>query len=661
MNSSAALLATDVEAPVIVVGTGPVGMQFARNLSALRPRQRIQLFGKEPIAPYDRVRLSDLLAGRTNSQTLFQAQFSAGGAVETFNHCPVIRIHPMEQTIVDADSRYHPYSKLVIATGSTPFLPDIPGIDLKRVYTFRDIGDAEQLVARRVASQHTVVIGGGLLGVEAAAAMTRGNTQVTVVQQAPHLMNRQLDETGAEYLRRSLQEKGVRVCTGSGVRALLADDLRPEAVGGVRLRDGSTIHCDTVIVAAGIKPEVMLAREAGIAVGKGIKVGTTLRSSVPTIYAIGECAEFAGQIYGLVAPGLEQAAVAAADIAGQRALYLGSLSATNLKVAGEHVFSAGIVDGDETTLPLQAVVYEDAVNGLYRKLLVSRGQLVGALGYGRWDDTARLQNAIIAQQRVFFWQLARFSRSGSLWGVGAQAQVGQWPQGALVCNCRGVTRGRLSQAMARGCDTIEQLASETGASTVCGSCQPLLQNLVGQAATRLRVPAVRTLTGVIAVAAFLLALLMQTPPAVSTSVQATPWWELVWSDGLYKQISGFSMLGLVVLGLAVSFKKRLLTERLRSHFNYWRLWHVGMGTLAIALLILHTGFQSGDNLNQWLLYNFLALSAVGAAASMVIPIEQRLSPQLGKQLRNVSNWAHLMLSWPLPVLLSFHIISVYYF
>ena len=645
--------------PVIVIGSGPVGVAFVKKLKARLPDAPVKLFGAEEAPAYDRIGLSDLLAG--NSTLAALSQDLSLPNVECLFHCAIVSVEPETQRVTDQYGRQHPYSRLVFATGSRPFRPTIPGIDLKRVYTFRDLRDTEHLVARRAASQHTVVIGGGLLGLEAAVAMSRLNTKVSVVQQAPHLMNRQLDEEAATFLQAAVLKRVSAIYTGSGVREIVSSARSPGQVAGVRLRSGEVITCDTVIVAAGIQPNIDLARSAGIAIGQGIKVNTRLETSVPGVYAIGECAEFAGQLYGLVGPGIEQASVLSALFAGQSVAYLGSLSASKLKVAGEHVFSAGETQADRTTLPLQAAEFRDGVAGHYRKIFISRGQLVGALAYGPWDDSPRVQSAISERQRVFFWQLMRFRATGSLWPLAQQDEVASWPATAVVCNCRGINRGDISVAIAGGCSNVAAITRTTGAAGVCGSCEPLLENLLGS-------PAKPAITGgsmglglIAVVASIFLLVFLQTDVAPSSSIQTQPWWERLWSLSDYKQYTGFTLLGLLILGLLVSLKKRVLPEKLRGHFRIWRLWHAVSGVTALLLLALHTGFELGDNLNRWLLLNFLALSALGALAGFAVSLEGSLSTRLGRQARQWSHWAHLLVSWPLPALLSFHILSVYYF
>ncbi len=650
---------SSTSSPIIVIGSGPVGVAFVQKLKARLPGVRVKLFGAEEAPAYDRIRLSELLAGKSSVASL--SQDISLDDVECFFHCAIVAIDPESRHVVDQNNQIHPYSRLIIATGSRPYRPSIPGVDLKRVYTFRDLRDTEHLVARRAASQHTVVVGGGLLGLEAAAAMARLNTRVSVVQQASHLMNRQLDEKAASLLEASLRKRVSEVYTGSGVREIQPASQAAHTVGGVVLRNGHVIACDTVIIAAGIEPNTDLAKASGIAVGRGIKVNTRLETSVAGIYAIGECAEFAGQLYGLVAPGIEQAGVLAAAIAGQEVAYLGSLSASKLKVAGESVFSAGEIHSDETTLPLQSAEYCDPEKSLYRKLLVSRGQLVGALGYGEWEETPRLQSAISEQRRVFFWQLWRFQKTGSLWPQVERTQVASWPASARVCNCRGVTRGDLSRAIQGGCQTVTEITQATGAAGVCGSCEPLLHNLLGEPERPSFSGGSTALALLAALASALLVGFMQIDFQPSSSIQSLPWWERLWSHSDYKQYTGFTLLGLLALGLLVSLKKRLLPERLRGHFSYWRLWHVFSGVTALLLLGLHTGFELGDNLNRWLILNFLALSALGAVVGLVVSFEAKLPARLGKQARHWSQWAHLLVSWPLPALLSFHILSVYYF
>jgi nitrite reductase (NADH) large subunit len=290
--------------PVVIVGAGPVGIKTAQELHRRRTDVPIVIYGDEPSEPYNRVRLSGLLSGELTWQALTRdLALPQTRNVEARLGCAVVSIDRECRTVCDAAGYVQPYSNVVVATGSRPHVPRIPGMSLPGVYTFRDARDVQQLIARRVRTRRTIVLGGGLLGLEAARAMQRFNTHVHVVEHFTRLMMRQLDEAGARLLLEHVQGLGIDVILGDSAVRVLGGDR----VSGLALRSGATLECDTIIVATGIQPNIELARAAGLHVGRGIRVNDRMQSSDPLIYAVGECAEHRDRVYGIVAPGLEQA------------------------------------------------------------------------------------------------------------------------------------------------------------------------------------------------------------------------------------------------------------------------------------------------------------------------------------------------------------------
>ncbi len=648
--------------PVVVVGAGPVGLRVAAELAQRQPSRPLLIFGEETWAPYDRIQLSALLAGTRRLPELqrqAQAQLAASEAPVLHLGRRIVRIEPAQHRVIDHHGDAHRYATLVLATGSRARVPGIPGIDLRGVFTLRDLSDAQALAARQLRSRATVVIGGGPLGLECARAMQRHHTQVTVVDHNERLMHRQLDAEGAAQLREHVGALGVQVRLGARTVQICAG--RDGAVAGVVLADGERLACDTVVVAAGIVPRIELARAAGIAVGRGIRVDDRLQTSVPDIYAIGECAEHDGQLYGLVAPGFEQAAVAAEAIAGGQARYVGTVTATQLKILGRSVYSLGEL-GENPRLPGARHVHWRDAAGRYRKLVLYRGRAYGVIAIGPWPALPRVQDLVRQRRRVWPWQVWRFRRTGFIWDAQGQPEVSAWPAGAVVCNCTGVTRGRLSQAVGAGCASVAALGAQTGAGTVCGSCQPLLAGLVGGPALSPQ-PAGghRQLAGLagLTLAAVLAVLLLPAIPYASSFPLA---WhpEVLWRDGLLKQVSGFSVLGLALLALPLSLRKRLPRVRF-GRYPLWRLLHALVALLALLGLWLHTGGRLGDNLNAWLMLCVAALMAAGAAAAAVTAFEHRLAPARAKRWRRQTLWLHLLASWPLPALLGFHVLKTYYY
>jgi len=645
--------------PVVVVGNGPVGMRVAQELLERLPDRPVVIYGDEPHEPYNRVRLSSWLAGELDTESLLQPlQRSSGARIDEHMGYRIESIDKDAKCVVDNTGRVQPYDKLVLATGSSPFVPGIPGVDLAGVFTFRNLDDANRLLARRARSHHTVVLGGGLLGLEAARGMQRGNTRVTVIELADRLLGQQLDATGSARLQAEVEALGIEVLIGEGVAEVLGE----ERIRGVRLRSGRELFCDTLVLSTGIRPNIELARQAGLDIGRGIKVDDAMRTSAPHIYAVGECAEHRGRVYGLVGPGLEQAAVAAANIAGTEGHYAGSVTVSRLKVVGTQVFSMGPMGAGADPHDGTAHVYRDDARGIYRKILVRRQRLVGVIGIGDWAETVRLQTMIEGAGRIWPWQVMRFGLSGRIWPEREGQGVAAWPAQAAVCQCTGVTRGAVGDAILFGACSVADVSKATGASTVCGSCKPLVEELLGGRAAPEPVAMHRTLLGTASVG-LLAALLVVFAPALpyADSVQH-PWhWDILWREGLFKQISGFTVLGLFAVGLLLSPRKRIKKLSGLGRFDAWRLVHIVLGLLVILGLVAHTGFRLGHGLNLLLIAAFSATLVLGALSTGVIALEHRIGGALARRLRRQSVLWHILLFWPVPVLLGWHVFKTYWF
>jgi nitrite reductase (NADH) large subunit len=646
-----------VAEPVVVVGTGPVGVRVAQELARRAPGMPVVVFGNEAAVPYNRVRLSSLLAGELSWGELIEGQeLPAGPAVVTRLNCGIVEIDRGQRTVRDAAGRVQCYSKLVLATGSRPLIPEIPGIHQAHVYVFRALRDAERLCARRMRSRRTAVIGGGLLGLEAARAMQRFNTQVCVVEHATRLMPRQLDEAGAARLAEHVRALGIEVVLGHPVRQVLGDG----SVTGLRLRSGLEIECDTLVVAAGIRPNTALAAAAGLAVGRGVRVNDFMQTSDPDIYAVGECAEHDGEVWGLIAPGLEQAAVAAHNVTGSRSRYRGSSVATRLKVLDLPVFSMGAVNEYSRLDLATELVHSDLKTGTYRKIVTERGRLIGAIALGDFPEMSRVQEMILQGRLVMPLQRWRLRREGTLWPEQEPGAVAEWPASAVVCNCTGVTRGEISRACAAGCRTVEEVAAATRASSVCGSCRPLVAELAGAAGPAQPVRGWKLLLGASGTAlkaATAIAALLAIPYAATVQV---PWqWDLLWRDSFWKQVSGYSVLALCAALAVLSLRKRIPRFTL-GDFPLWRIAHALLGVLTLAGIAVHTGGRLGSNLNFLLMATFLGVVALGAVAGGVIALEHRLGEGAAR-LRRTWLWTHILIAWPIPVLLAFHVLKTYYF
>ena len=367
---------------LIVIGNGMAAARFVDELAQRAlGRYAVAVIGEEPRLAYNRVLLSALLADEVDFDDieLKPARWWRDRGVTLRYGERATQVDAAARNVTLAGGTQLAFSKLVFATGSQPIKPDIPGMDLPGVLTFRDVDDVNAIAATKAAGARVVVIGGGLLGLEAAYGLAKAGARVTLLHLMDRLMERQLDQRAALMLKRAVEAKGIAVRLQAQT-ARIAGSGRVEAV---ELRDGTTIAADTVVVAVGIRANIGLARAAGLEVGRGIVVDDHLETSTAGVHAIGECAEHRGCCYGLVEPAYEQAQLLARRLAGERTSYSGSVLATNLKVSGVNVFSAG--DFLATIDEAEEIVFSDPAVGVYKKLIIAHDRLVGAVLFG---DTA---------------------------------------------------------------------------------------------------------------------------------------------------------------------------------------------------------------------------------------------------------------------------------
>lgn len=642
---------------IIIIGTGPVGIKFIQSIMEHESDPKITIFGNEPWEPYNRVKLSSFFAGHIDMDDLAIGNNLENENLVFHNNCEITSIDTFSKTVTDQSGNVHHYSKLILATGSKPRVPNIPGMNLDNIFTFRNMTDIEHLLARRTRSRKTVVIGGGVLGIEAAKAMTKQNTEVTIIDHSLRLMSSQLDEHASELLSEHLLSLGIKVILNTGVKELKGTDK----IEQLELSDGRLLNFDTVIVSAGIIPNVELARNIGLNVGKGIRVNDQMQTSNEDIYAIGECAEHRGKIYGVVKPGYEQAKVAAYSLYGKKANYTGSLSSTQIKVIDINVFSMG----DVTELPSVGIakeyVYEDRAKGIYRKVVVKTHRIIGAIAVGEWDELGRIQEAIIKNRITPPWTVAKFKSTGNLWPQTESNEVAQWPAATVVCNCTGVTRGELSAEIKKGTTTLDALCTKTGASTVCGSCKPhITQLLTGSQVVKPAVGAKNLFAfGLLTTVIMILALVLPAIPYAET-VDVAWQWDTLWRDNLYKQISGYTILGLSAIALLLSLNKRVKSFTLLT-FPVWRVIHVVLGFLAVIGLAVHSGYRLGEGVNFYLASSFIAILIAGGASSILVAIEDKIDFSLARKLKRNIVWLHILAFWPLPALLAVHIFKTYYY
>jgi nitrite reductase (NADH) large subunit len=371
-----------VSEPLVIVGNGMAAARLVDELAKTAlGRYAVAVIGDEPRLAYNRVLLSSVLAGETGSHEieLRPADWWRHRGVTVRYGYRVTEIDTGRRELKIEGEESMEYSKLVLATGSTPLRLNVPGADLAGVHTFRDTRDVDLLLTLAAAKKRVVVVGGGLLGLEAAYGLAKAGAPVTLLHLMDRLMERQLDGPAADLLKTLVERKGIRILLNASTKCIHGDGH----VEAVELADGSRIEADAVIFAAGIKPNIALAKDAGIAVNRGIVVNDVMQTASPDIFALGECAEHRGTSYGLVEPAYEQARVLARHLAGRPAAYQGSVVSTNLKVSGVSVFSAGDFMGGEGS---ENLVLSDRRRGTYKKLVIADGRLTGAVLIGDTVD-----------------------------------------------------------------------------------------------------------------------------------------------------------------------------------------------------------------------------------------------------------------------------------
>ncbi len=470
---------------LVMVGNGMAGVRTLEELLRLAPDlYEIAVFGAEPHPNYNRILLSPVLAGEQTLDEIIlnPLEWYAEHGIRLHLGKQVVEVNRSRRVAVAADGTEEAYDRLLLATGSTPFIPPLPGKDLEGVIAYRDIADTNTMIETAKTHKHAVVVGGGLLGLEAANGLMLRGMKVTVVHLAPWLMERQLDEIAGGMLRKSLEAKGLKFRLGANTSELIGDsvDGKSGRVKAVRFKDGSEEPADLVVMAAGIRPNTALAEKIGIYCNRGIVVNDTMQTTTDArIYAVGECAAHRGIAYGLVAPLFEQAKVCATHLAefgiGR---YLGSQTSTKLKVTGIDLFSAGDFMGGEGT---EEIVLSDPYSSVYKKLVVRDDILIGACLYGdtadgSWyfDMVREKKNVASIREQLMFGE----QHLGDT-GHAGNSRAGAMADTAEVCGCNGVTKGTIVKAIReQGLFTIDEVKKCTKASASCGSCTGLVEQIL---------------------------------------------------------------------------------------------------------------------------------------------------------------------------------------
>lgn len=465
---------------LVVVGNGMAGMRVVEELLKISPDlYDITVFGDEPHPNYNRIMLSPVLA---NEQTiddiiLNTREWYAENSITLHTNARINKIDRAKCTVTAENGETTEYDRLLIATGSKPFMPPIPGNDLDGVIGYRDIKDTNDMIDAAKKYKHAVVIGGGLLGLEAANGLKIQGMDVTVIHRNKWLLEKQLDKTAGVMLQKSLEAKGLKFHLTTNTETIVGNESG--RVKAVRFKEGFELPADLVVLAVGIRPNFALAESAGIHCDKGIVVNDTMQTFDPRIYAVGECVSHRGVSYGLVAPLFEMAKVCATHLANFGiGLYRGSVTSTKLKVTGIDLFSAGDFRGGEGT---EEILLHDAVGGVYKKLVLQDDKIIGSVLYGDTADGAWYFKMLRDGKKIDEIRDNLMFGQDSLGNTGHQGQdlAASMPDDMEVCGCNGVCKGTIVDSIQKdGLFTIDDVKKQTKAGSSCGSCSGLVEQIL---------------------------------------------------------------------------------------------------------------------------------------------------------------------------------------
>lgn len=639
-NDAVALELLKNNRPIVIVGAGPSGQELASQL-LLHSNKNIILINGEPYLPYMRAQISSCIAEGKSLHALMASKRvqTDTNRFLTINSAVVTEIDRTMRSISLNNGVSLNYDALVLATGSTPTALDIFSESKTRVLSFRDLKDIEKLVS--LSPTHVVVVGGGLLGIEAARAVRPFCDHVQILERYPHLLPKQLDFTAATRLQILLQEMGIEVITNAKIAKATE---HPHHVS-ISLAEHEPVNADVVIYATGVTPNIALAKTNGLEVDRAIRVDGNYRTSDPYIYAIGECCEQDGLIHASLSPCVRHAHQLASVLAGSKTASNTRVDLFQLKISHRTVAAIGntkAIDGRQ-------FIYENTA-GAYRRIFVENNVIVGALMFDASDsDFSSLVQAVELGLEVDLSQLDLFCANGSI-------NLPSACSNNTICYCAQVSAERIKHLSAQQYSRTD-IIQLTGASSYCGSCAPRLDELLTQTSKDKSRPVIQ--------ASILLTLLILTLAALGLSTPLADSWQsmyrnldVLWRDSVVRQITGYLLFAAIIFSAWWGMRRR--SKRLTNAPSKLTLkGHAFIAATAVVIWFAHTGGRMGYELNFWLFLSFAAVLIVGAAsATLWILAAKKDKARVALPWLRQLHWLAL---FPLPALLLFHIIKTYYF
>lgn len=648
---------------LLVVGNGMASYRFctAGIERGLIGRYRVQLIGAEPYAAYDRVNLHHVLFGKPLGQlALSPASWYREQGLDLELGYRVEEIDRENRRLSICGSEPIEYDRLILATGASARLPEIPGIELDRVFCYRSYDDVCALTAQSRVADKIVILGGGVLALELAEVLSqRSGLRVQVIERSAGLCSRQLHPQTGSFLAGRMQALGIEVTTDAEATGILETDSGLQ----IALSNGQHVTADLVAVAVGIVPRDELARDAGLETlpTGGVVVDENLSTSDPQIHAIGDCASYQGRVSGLVAEAWEMADCLAARLCGQQETYQARPAPLISKADALEVGVIALGESQARDPELRRLSFQRA--SVRREFVLRKRRVVGAASVGEWPELESVQNLVEKQGKLSRFRRLRFRLTGRIASSRAR-HVSFLPETAIICHCMGVTRATLESAWQSGSDSQEALTTTTGAGGVCGSCRQSLLEFCGDSKRRrLEVWTLKffwtSVLSLVLVGVFVGSAPMQRtdPFQIRTGIFE----EFLRHD--YRTGTGYTIAGLFLLSMLISVRKRLPFAENWGSTAPWRTLHGCFTATGLALLVLHTGLRWGDNLAWTLLVTVILMSVTGGLYGLFARLEAQriMDPTGNRHMQTMLFRSHVLLFAVLPVLLASHIISVLYY